>query len=111
MLDGKCKEAFENWYKWTYLHPLLENSSEMTLQLAMSNFYDKRFAEQWGVYLEFFDSVGIIISIDFTLVTVIFDRSTKDKSKWHEVYVGEYSLRSEAQAEAITKANEIFNLA
>ena len=103
MIDGKCKEA-------CLIH-IEKNHGIQARNLVTIELAGGGVIGIWGFLLEFFDSVGIIISIDFTLVTVIFDRSSENNNDWKEVYVGEYNLRQQAQTEATTKANEIFNQA
>lgn len=62
-------------------------------------------AFQWGVYLEFFDSVGIVIEIEA-------DRYQNSIMGWKYYISGSsvfYNTRQEAQTEAIKKAFEILN--
>jgi len=104
MLTDQCKEAFEKWlYDWEIskgCFPLFDaNDHEQ-------EFNALPFSMQWGVYLEFFDSVGIYVNI-----------AGRVDLFWGNIYVGDKSgsaqrtqkSRPEAQTEAITKANEIFN--
>ena len=96
--------------------------------LCLGLFDELPFTMQWGVYLEFFDSVGIYISEG------VFSYSPAKWSieiVWHELSVGKslfshkennelvwlpfdlnlgcyvWEIRQEAQQEAITKAFEI----
>ena len=58
-------------------------------------------AFQWGVYLEFFDSVGISISCEFKNEYII-----RDDNKGQQWYGIDFESRQEAQQEAIKKAFE-----
>lgn len=57
------------------------------------------FSMQWGVYLEFFDSVGISISCEFKNEYII-----RDDNKGQQWYGIDFESRQEAQQEAIKKA-------
>ena len=59
------------------------------------------FSCQWGVYLEFFDSVGISISCEFKNEYII-----RDDNKGQQWYGIDFESRQEAQQEAIKKAFE-----
>jgi len=96
-LDGKCKEAFEKWH--TGNNP----------DFDMSYFYKLPFSMQWGVYLDFFDSVEIEVFIHGGLRYLIYDdRKSSDEEGWENLSE-EHPSRQQAQTESIKKANEIFN--
>ena len=97
MLTGKCKEDFEKWF--------------ITSQLKgtkIDNFYMQYFSMQYGVYVDFFDSVGI---------ELYGGRWEVETHKGFSVLIfeeGHYDLvreetRHEARKKAIEKANEIYN--
>lgn len=103
MLTGKCKEAFEKWY--SDQHP---NGH----WYALVNFYGLPFSMKYGVYLEFFDSVGILVkAFDYPM--------SKGDDWWWDIRLkneeyndwesGGFKTRQEAQKQAIIKANEIYN--
>lgn len=111
MLTGKCKIDFEKW---------LENHIIFcTVDDLLYWFYEQPSMMQYGVYLEFFDSVGIIIDIqpsmdydnftyigvDSFMVNVI---KLMDAVLYDEEVV-EFKTRQEAREQAILKANKIYN--
>lgn len=112
MLTGKCKENFEKWYREC------QNRKEdiPSLKSAMPWFYSLDFSMQYGVYVDFFDSVGIYLELTKfydnweceiwtqkeDVMSIIFDSSTIGNS-------GKRKNRNEARTKAIEKANEIYN--
>ena len=94
-LTGKCKEDFDNylfkksiWKNWFY-----------TLIPSM----------QYGVYVDFFDSVDVYISLDWY-------KSGNTGTEYFETDINNYidserfKTRPEARVNSIEKANEIYNL-
>ena len=96
-LTGKCKEDFEKWY----IKDLVEK------ELALEEFYNSSDSMQYGVLVDFFDSVGMEICIDMWES----DDGTQAYTvniRWEEV--SDYNdTRQEARTKAIEKANEIYN--
>lgn len=99
-LTGKCKEDFEKWYKQTSKQNYINYGMFLNMPLVF----------QYGVYVDFFDSVGIFCEDrrynttkmawvvkypNFDGVQDRFDSLTK--------------TRQEARVQAIEKANEIYN--
>jgi len=98
-LTGKCKEAFEEWYidffaDEDYLYDFYENHHP---------------SEKYGVYVDFFDSKGIRISI----------RNIGD-SYWYVInhpnilglkdrHESKFTGRPETRSKAVEKADEIYN--
>ena len=96
-LTGKCKEDFE---KWVYIKYELNN----ILELRKFNDYPE--SMQYGVYVDFFDSVGIYMSIN-PIENDAYERM-------YQVYEDENHIiscetRQEARTAAIEKENEIHN--
>lgn len=99
-LNGKCKEAFDEWYENTFAvkEEINDNPNTMNhLPIAMA----------YGVYIDFFDSVGlnILLTVEFDYGYIIAENryeEIEEVKKW-------YDERHEAQEAAILKANEIFN--
>jgi hypothetical protein len=95
-LTGKCKEDFEKWYLIEFEKRSLPYSQGFCLS-------DNSI--QYGVYVDFFDSVGIRLECIY------------DSYSSNEWYVGincvsqkgSFKLRTDARTEAIKKANEIYN--
>jgi hypothetical protein len=87
-MNKQFEEWFETWEKeWMQL-ALFDNDI---------SFEDWPFQLQWGVYLEFFDSVGIDIDSLYLDTQLFFEENSPD---WN---------RLEAQQEAVKKAFEILN--
>ena len=108
-MTGKNKENFEKWYKDKYefcTYAYNDNGKVINQpNLLMFNTFPKPF--QWGVYLEYYDSIDI--NIDTELIKV----SDKDLYYWrlgYDYVIEGYedSLRT-MQTEALKKANEIAN--
>lgn len=99
-LNGKCKEAFDEWYENTLSvkEGIYRNAKAMNcLSASMA----------YGVYIDFFDSVGlnILLTVEFDYGYIIAENryeEIEEVKKW-------YDERHEAQEAAILKANEIFN--
>ena len=90
---GKCKEEFEKWF-----------SEEQVFDLGdiYNGFYGMGYNCQYGVYLDYFDSVGVDIEIYTTIHGFDFMIKTN-------IFRGYFETRAEARATAIEKANEIYN--
>ena len=95
-LEGKAKEDFEKWYSkltgdypnWRELYKLPESM-------------------QYGVYVDWFDSVGIniLITVEFDFGYIIVEKrydEIEEVKRW-------YNTRPEARTKAIEKAVEIYN--
>ena len=105
-LTDKCKEAFEKWFKNKYL--------KLDSSFCNKFFNEKIFTPdsmRYGVYEDFFDTVGIIVEIQYNYIT---------KLKWSFIivshkgerilnYTGGFITRPEARIETIKRANEIYN--
>lgn len=104
-LTGECANKFEAWYKWIYLD--LENASKITEQFVVFDFYNKKAAEQWGVYQLFFDSVGILLEVKVK-PSRMFNYGVWDDTHW--IISSEFfTTRPEARTAAIEKANDLIN--
>tara|TARA_R110000851_G_scaffold50227_3_gene120142 strand:+ start:177 stop:539 length:363 start_codon:yes stop_codon:yes gene_type:complete len=116
-LTGKCKEEFEKWFSKTYSYH--GNQSTPPLEKVPYDdigFYNYNSSMKYGVYVDFFDSVGMHIQL-----TPYFD-SVKKVMLWFFtlenkrcVHLNSHlenkdKTRPEARASAIEKANEIYNL-
>ena len=97
-LTGKCREEFEKWYlQWVFNEKTflsLRFNSEQILQ----NCNSLHPSEKYGVYVDFFDSVGINSS---SFSHYEFYKCNLDNTLFH--------TRSEARLLAIEKANKIYN--
>lgn len=113
-LTGKALEAFWQWYfRQQFLADSL--SEGYSLEEIKKHFLALDNSFKWGIYVDFFDSVGIVMNIDFKDNTDIdFDPEFEvdvyiienDEWIWDEQ---DYKTRAEARKAAIEKANEIYN--
>jgi len=117
MLKGKAKEDFEKWYI-----PWVRNQRpdyvKFTDEQILRKFYRKVFSEQYGVLVDWFDSVGINISIEpywcVCKITaeidqeVTFDMMVFSDSQCDYDY-SNHATRLQARTKAIEQAIEIYN--
>ena len=102
-LTEKCKEDFEKWYLIFIMSK--KGRTNLMYSTYIEWFYQLPQSMQYGVYVDFFDSVGIRLECIY------------DSYSSNEWYVGincisqkgSFKLRTDARTEAITKANEIYN--
>ena len=114
-LTGKCKTDFEKWYLGKYYFTGFE-TEDVVLNDHIFKHLD--FTMQYGVYVDFFDSVGLILDVQPVLdydeekytkvvywIITVFTLGIKgeDYNDW------EFKTRQEAREQAILKANEIYN--
>lgn len=94
-LTGKCKEEFEKWY-----------NEEQTYDLGdvYNGFYSRDLNMQYGVYVDFFDSVGFYISTKINEEGFEFSIDERNGR-----YVSWRKERPTLRTAAIEKANELFN--
>ena len=92
-LTGKCKEDFEKWRK---LQPYNADAPY---------FYELNYSMQYGVCVDWFDSVGIIVHSGKSLERFNWYATTTLKHYQSKLK----DSRPEARTAAIEKANEIYN--
>jgi hypothetical protein len=97
-LKGKCKQDFENYYTNWMIQSLKKR--EITTFNRLNN------SMRYGVYVDFFDSVGIYITTSWDLNINAFNWWCESE----RAYSGKEKTRPEAGIAAIEKANEIYNL-
>ena len=89
---------FKEWYGNYYLFG--KDYPEYSFKPHYEHFIKLPFSMRWGVYLEFFDSVGISVG------------SMKQSKNWYKAHAFIHDFRcntrKEAQQEAIKKAIEIY---
>ena len=109
-LTGKCLKDFEKWFE-----PAPKNKEdhwENALHGSMiAEFNTLKLSMQFGVYVDFFDSVEIwitnnVFSIEDDIVTEFIGQVETIQKIWNTVK----PTRIEARIEAIKKANELYNL-
>ena len=101
-LTGKCNEVFENW-----LGSQTRNTgSDIHKWYATwAKFYIISDSAKWGVYVDFFDSVGIDLVDDIDSCANDFRYLSKVDFKC----IDAHNTRPKARAAAIEKANELHN--
>lgn len=107
-LTVKCKKGFENWIIDSKKGKYVLGVFSYTLGSYLIPFNKLPDSMKFGVYQDYFDTVGIQIDINF-------GRDIIDKTDYWNYYFDEaeeliqYKSRPEARTEAIKKANEIRN--
>jgi hypothetical protein len=115
-LTGKCREAFQEWYR----NPLGTDEPRWTnwkgIDLYSLTIFDKLDSSmQFGVLVDFFYSVGILVEFSLyeTTVTIIdYDHSIEEQAYEFDVtyeFESSTSYILDYMTFAINKANEIFN--
>jgi hypothetical protein len=108
-LTEKCKVDFEKWFNATEISDLIIGTVYHYYGDEDVYFYDAFNnlppSAKYGVYVDFFDSVGVSVEImpldcGISYYWLINDNEMND---------GETDTRPEARTEAIEKANEIYN--
>jgi hypothetical protein len=109
-LTGKCKEEFEKWVK-TKNYSICHDVCERQMNIVPLGDMIEQLAEsmQYGVYVDFFDSVGSYISVSGLVLSKTYICDISVISNVEHYYDG-FSTRPEARTKAIEKANEIYNL-
>ena len=105
LLTGKCKEDFEKWFYANEVHlDICELEFNYQKSTVLDVFQSLPLSMQYGVLVDFFDSVGISIEIQYMYnyyEALIF------YNEWH--HVEESINRIESRIEAIKKANQLYN--
>ena len=113
-LTGKCKEDFEKWYE----PPLPADANGWDKALygdKVAEIYRLPKSMRYGVYVDFFDSVGIYIDLEIhaepTMSGLIFKSIRPNILSNGRFYTVGASFRERpiARTEAIKKANELYN--
>jgi hypothetical protein len=109
-LTGKCEEDFEKWLKKLFKHETERKFADvfMILDLQGYDFDDIPQSMQYGVYEDFFDSVGSYISVSGLILSKTYICDISVISNVEHYYDG-FLTRAEARSKAIEKANEIYN--
>ena len=107
-LTKKCKEDFEKYLDLLRKHETDRIFSDIDIILHHQgyDFDDWTHSMQYGVYVDFFDSLGIYITTSWDLHINAFNWWVES----NRTYSGKEKLRPEARTVAIEKANEIYNL-
>ena len=115
-LTGKCKEDFEKWVISNKINQeILEvDSIDFYGSYDLYDLLDKLpLSCKFGVYVDFFDSVGIRILIDMDFENEVYDKFVlyiEYKKHCFCNYGMNFKTRPEARTEAVKMANEIYTL-
>jgi len=111
-LTGQAKSDFEKWYMALRQSEMDRDEAENTFENAnlffvhISTFYNTPLSFQFGVYVDWADSVGIYISIDL-------GKNQEDNYVFpiwiNEEYYYTSNSRHEARELAIKKLDELYN--
>jgi hypothetical protein len=99
-LTGKCKEEFETWFLRNSEEErslLTKESKELIETHVLLSFYIISDAAKYGIYIDFFDSVGIHPGMIIPIRKEFYFLGT--------IYI----TRNEARIQAIIKSNEMYN--
>ncbi len=115
-LTGKCKEDFDKWYSDKYF-PSIESLAGHRISLidkgniSLNRFYTLQPEMQWGVYVDFFDTIDIPIED-----SVRFEPTMQGfKVKFYNYFIkGKKSRRNfinriDSRNDAIKQVNDIYN--
>lgn len=105
-LTGKCKEDFDKWYVDNYCQDLKEYSYMLEFNI-FNCMYDEM---KYGVYVDFFDSVGIwLMDNMFSIENDIANEFICQVETFDLIWNTVKESRQESRIEAIKRANEIYN--
>ena len=111
-LTGKAKEDFDKWYiSKNYILDLTTDLSPHTPVIGFDEIDDSM---KYGVFVDWFDSVGIEVNIKKVNVLNSWIYLLKDMKR-QGYYLNDYinhkrcETRPEARAAAIEEVNEIYN--
>jgi hypothetical protein len=111
-LTGKSKISFEKWY-FKYCEDLELYPNGTNKRHIMLMFYELTQSMQYGVYVDFFDSVGIMLSMENyynTKSDIYYEVGWTTISRgWNTMNDMQFKTRQEARTKAIEKANKIYN--
>jgi hypothetical protein len=115
MVKGKNKEQFEKWYMETYKFfvvdlPNSKNGKETTVDINFNSFYRLPFEMQIGVYLAYYDSLGIIIERQtYNGFMVIWDYRIEEPDEEFKIDCCYLENQNQWYQEAFKKADQLIN--
>lgn len=110
-LTGKCLKSFKKWLinkAWTSDQNIFTNYTERLALYKINNFEQLPPSMKYGVLVDFFDSVGISISMNDFKNEFEWDILIYKSEKWWDCDKS-VETRHEARKQSILKANEIYN--
>lgn len=125
MLTGRCKIEFNNWFE-DFKEDALKKAKPYFFIPYYENFIAMPFSMQYGVYVDFFDNVGIIVDVQpvldyndkcYTKIYSVISNVTELNHEYNEIdgkseynrEPSDHKTRQEAREQAIKKANDIYN--
>jgi len=106
-LTGKCKINFEKWYLVNECD--FDRPSDEVSKSALDFFYQLDSNMKYGVYVDFFDSVGISVdAYSLGNYEIEYQADVQFSDEWYPLK--SYKTRPQARIKAINKANEIYNI-
>jgi hypothetical protein len=108
-LTGKCKEEFEKWFTNSDNRKGFDAEQiALDRKYRLKVFYQLYPSMQYGVYVDFFDSVEIYISLDW-YKSIVKDSEYFETDINNHIDSERFKHRPEARVAVIKKANEIYN--
>ena len=112
MLKGQAREDFEKWFS-SYIDKQLAHNREdwNEGEELLSNFYELPFSMQYGVLVDWFDSVGIIVDVIKTDFNRLYNFEVYDENDIGKItnFLDGIETRPQARQKAIEQANKIYN--
>lgn len=100
------KRDFKKWYNDVYV--IVHKYPSCMKPYALGSFYNDTPPEQWGVMVDFFDSVGIIINCEYNIVLGDFRHHILIHDKKHWIKTDGQITRPEAREKALEEAEKIY---
>jgi len=98
------EQALNDFKKWYIITNFRRSKDDESIKYHIRSFlYSRLESEQFGVFVDFFDSVGIDVDVSRAIVGNLFLCSVDVEA------IGMYKTRQEARTEAVKMANEIYN--
>jgi len=116
-LTGKCRTDFKKWFtdnlERKEIGEITDGGWFVTEILIDDVWKDLPLSMQYGVFVDFFDSVGIMIDLRFIYMLQSYERivyfKDRQNSKDTTLYNKLHDTHQEARIESIKKANELYN--
>ena len=110
-ITGKCKENFEEW-----LGSQTRNTGSDIHKwyVTWAKFHIISDSAKWGVYVDFFDSVGLLIDTEIVwgfdaLNLNVYEYTIKHQEELLLLGEGYKETRPKSRTAAIERANELYN--
>ena len=111
-LTGKAKIDFEEWYL-SLVYIKRKDYIMYASDTILNKFYREIGSMQWGVYQDWFDSVGIVLITKYYISQITFPYAyqiIRNEKTYSPMGIkNKYESRLEARSSAIDRACEIYN--